>query len=225
MPNLETVRTRLSEIIQQKGYNFRELSLKIGRKDSYIQQYVKYGLPRRLNEIDRKKICQILNINEDDLIDDELRKTTTTFNANAGIPCSDMALRDYINIDVISYKASNKYQGDIIGKMWLNYTEFGTWYQSNPFNLKIIRQESDSMEPTISANNLVLYDSSIKQYQGDGVYVVRVGAVVQIKRIQMQSGSYFTLKSDNPIYEDISYHIRDMEIMGKVTYCLKGNSI
>ena len=73
MSDLEVVRKRVGEIIKNKGYTYRDISLKIGRKDSYIQQYVKYGLPRRLNELDRKKLCQILNMNEDDLIDDELK--------------------------------------------------------------------------------------------------------------------------------------------------------
>ena len=96
MSDFETIRIKLADIIHKKGYNFRELSLKIGRKDSYIQQYIKYGLPRRLNEIDRKKICHILNINEEDLIDDELKITQTNFNANAAnsphrSPCAAFA--------------------------------------------------------------------------------------------------------------------------------------
>lgn len=225
MSDFETIRIKLADIIHKKGYNFRELSLKIGRKDSYIQQYIKYGLPRRLNEIDRKKICHILNINEEDLIDDELKITQTNFNANVGVSYSELAGRDYVDIDILSYKASNKYQGEIIGKMWLNFTEFGNWYYTNPFNLKIIRQESDSMEPKISIGNLVLFDASIKKYIGEGVYVIRVGSIVQIKRIQMESGHWFTLKSDNELYQDINCHINDLEIMGRATYCLGGERL
>ena len=42
MANLETIRKRLAKLITEKGHTYREVSLKIGRKDSYIQQYIKY---------------------------------------------------------------------------------------------------------------------------------------------------------------------------------------
>ena len=225
MSDLEVVRKRVGEIIKNKGYTYRDISLKIGRKDSYIQQYVKYGLPRRLNELDRKKLCQILNMNEDDLIDDELKSTTDSYTGNIGLGSAEVAARDYIDVDILSYKASNKYQGEIIGKMWLNYTEFGNWCYTNPYNLKIIRQDSDSMEPSITSGNLVIYDSSIRDYIGDGIYIVRIGAIVQVKRIQMESGLLFTIKSDNDLYEDINYHREDIEIMGRATYNLGGEKL
>jgi len=225
MSDLEVVRKRVGEIIKNKGYTYRDISLKIGRKDSYIQQYVKYGLPRRLNELDRKKLCQILNMNEDDLIDDELKSTTDSYTGNIGLGSAEVAARDYIDVDILSYKASNKYQGEIIGKMWLNYTEFGNWCYTNPYNLKIIRQDSDSMEPSITSGNLVIYDSSIRDYIGDGIYIVRIGAIVQVKRIQMESGLLFTIKSDNDLYEDINYHREDIEIMGRATYNLGGERL
>ena len=72
MADLQTIRKRLEKYILDSNHTFREVSLKIGRKDSYIQQYVKYGFPKRLNEVDRKKVCQLLNISEKELIDDEL---------------------------------------------------------------------------------------------------------------------------------------------------------
>ena len=72
MPSLEDIRTYLKEEIERNGFSFRDISLKIGRKDSYIQQYIKYGFPKRLSEIDRKKIALMLNIDEKELIDEEL---------------------------------------------------------------------------------------------------------------------------------------------------------
>ena len=74
MADLQTIRKRLEKYILDSNHTFREVSLKIGRKDSYIQQYVKYGFPKRLNEVDRKKVCQLLNISEKELIDDERRR-------------------------------------------------------------------------------------------------------------------------------------------------------
>ena len=56
MANLDEIRKIVDDYIGKRGYTYRDISLKIGRKDSYIQQYIKYGFPKRLNEVDRKKI-------------------------------------------------------------------------------------------------------------------------------------------------------------------------
>lgn len=66
MADIEEIRRKIDRLISEKGFNYRDVSLKIGRKDSYIQQYVKYGYPRRLKEIDRMllrwyKTCNFQN--------------------------------------------------------------------------------------------------------------------------------------------------------------------
>jgi hypothetical protein len=75
MPNFEEVRENLKEAIENNGFSCRDVSLRIGRKDSYIQQYIKYGFPKRLSEIDRKKVAELLKIDEELLIDDELMES------------------------------------------------------------------------------------------------------------------------------------------------------
>ena len=47
MADLNGIRKKLEKKILAGGHTFREVSLKIGRKDSYIQQYIKYGFPKR----------------------------------------------------------------------------------------------------------------------------------------------------------------------------------
>lgn len=75
MSNFEEVREKLKEAIENNGFSCRDVSLRIGRKDSYIQQYIKYGFPKRLSEIDRKKVAELLKIDEELLIDDELMES------------------------------------------------------------------------------------------------------------------------------------------------------
>ena len=98
MADLTTIRKILEKHILESGHTFREISLKIGRKDSYIQQYVKYGFPKRLNEVDRKRICQVLDIDERQLMDDELLRHGIPETPVMNLANLDGTQADYISI-------------------------------------------------------------------------------------------------------------------------------
>jgi len=219
MADLITIRKKLEKYILSSGHTFREVSLKIGRKDSYIQQYVKYGFPKRLNEIDRKKICQLLQIEEKELIDDELRQSS---NEEKLLNLDDIAVHstDFICIDILEAHSNQTSEQRIIGRLAINYKDFYGWCNSNPYNLKMIRNNSDSMEPIINSGSLVLYDSSVLEYAGDGLYLIDYDGQIIIKRLQKTSGNTYLLKSENPRYQDIRCQTEEITILGKAINCL-----
>ena len=63
------VRKYLDEAIKDKGFNYRELSLQIGRTDSYLHRFVKYGQPRFLAKEDRERLAVILDVDLEKLTD------------------------------------------------------------------------------------------------------------------------------------------------------------
>lgn len=220
MADLSTIRKRLEKSILAHGHTFREISLKIGRKDSYIQQYIKYGFPKRLNELDRKKICQLLDIDEKELIDDELLKTG--FHDTPILPMNDIKgnLSDFVTIDIFEPKANQPLEQCLIGRMAVNYKEFYGWFNGNPYNIKMIRYNSDSMEPTIASGSLIMYDSSQMAYSGDGLYIIIYDNQITLKRLQKTYGDNYILKSENPRYQDIRCEKDEIEIIGKTINCL-----
>lgn len=224
MADLPAIRKRLEKYIAAKHYSLREVSLKIGRKDSYIHQYIKYGFPKRLNEIDRKNICRLLEIDEKELIDDELLRQ------NAGVPlfendgiCASAA--EFISIDICAPHPEKNLFDNIIGRMVLNFMEFGSWCGGNPFSIKIIRMDGDYMSPTIPQGALVLFDRGRECYAGDGLYVVEKSNVVQIKRLQKTGSGTYILSADNPRYEELSCKEKDLTILGRAVYCLNGTPL
>lgn len=62
----------------------------------------------------------------------------------------------------------------------------------------LVRAVDDSMRPTIAAGQLVLVDQ--RPHSGDGVYLVRFGDVVRIKRLQQMADGSIRLSCDNPAY-------------------------
>ncbi len=225
MADIETIRKRLENYILSRGHTFREVSLKIGRKDSYIQQYVKYGFPKRLNEVDRKKVCRVLNISEKELIDDELVQTASPFDPLFETDDFQGSPEDFVNIDIFAPRPNTDLYQNIIGRMGLNFMEFGSWCAGNPFNLRIIRIDGNYMEPTLTNSSLVIFDSGINEYAGDGVYVLKVGGVVQVKRMQKTDADTCVLRADNPRYHDISCPATEVEILGRAIFSLTGHPL
>lgn len=220
MADLNTIRTRLEKHILSTGHTFREVSLKIGRKDSYIQQYIKYGFPKRLNEVDRKKVCQLLNIEEKELIDDELIKSGIHQAPILNMQDLKGEIEDFIPIDIFEPRSNQSLDQCLIGRMAVNYKSFYGWFNGNPYNIKIIRFNSDSMEPTIASGSLIMYDSSQLAYSGDGLYLIIYDNQIMLKRLQKTSSDGFVVKSENPRYQDIRCENDEIEILGRAINCL-----
>lgn len=220
MANLETIRKRLEQHILEQGRTFRCVSLKIGRKDSYIQQYIKYGFPKRLNEVDRKKICQLLNINEEELIDDELTQNNINPPKLPNMDEECLNTEDFITIDIYEPRPNTNFEKCITGRMALNYKEFPSICGTTPHNLRMLRINTDNMSPTLATNSLITYDTGISEYTGDGIYVIEQDNFVQIKRIQRANNKLYIIKNDNPHYQDVECPASMLKIIGKAITCL-----
>ena len=84
MENTEEIRKKISRLILERGLNYAQVSLAIGKNIAYIQQYIKNGSPRRLGEVERHKLAQILHVDEQELTDLSLNVATysaTTVNS------------------------------------------------------------------------------------------------------------------------------------------------
>lgn len=75
MENTEEIRRKIARLIVERGLNFAQVSLAIGKNIAYIQQFIKNGSPRRLGEVDRHKLAQILRVDEQELTDLPLKST------------------------------------------------------------------------------------------------------------------------------------------------------
>ena len=100
--------------------------------------------------------------------------------------------------------------------------------KSNPDNLFILSAESDSMEPTIQHDALLIVDKGIDRIITEGIYILRRGDTILIKRIRKLSEDTIELISDNPAYgkEIIKLNKQpEITILGKVIYIWSGRKI
>ena len=225
MADLNGIRKKLEKKILAGGHTFREVSLKIGRKDSYIQQYIKYGFPKRLNEVDRKKVCQLLELDEAELIDDELLKSGVKDVNLIKLTEKNVNPTDFLRIDIYDMKSSERPEENVIGQLAINYKEFFGWCNGNPENLKIMRLSGDNMEPTILSGSLIMYDTSVLEYSGDGIYIIRYDDRITLKRVQRTSNEQYILKSENPRYQDVRCSLEELNILVRVINVLTSRSL
>jgi len=46
-------------------FKYEEVSLGIGRNETYLHQFIAKGTPKRLHENDRQKLAKLLGVSED----------------------------------------------------------------------------------------------------------------------------------------------------------------
>lgn len=229
MADIEEIRRKVDKLIAEKGLNYRDASLKIGRKDSYLQQYVKYGYPRRLKEIDRMRLAKLLDVDDTEIMDDEVIASKTIGSANATlnaisdiikVSCSSEG--DVIAIDVLASQIdeTTDFYNNVIGRHLLNRNVLEDFGTSDVKNVKIVKILNDVMKPTINSGDSVWFDCSYEHPESDGLYLLRSGRELCVKRIQTSPiDGVVEIASDNGQYK--SYQATDrlsVNVLGKVLF-------
>jgi len=84
-------------------------------------------------------------------------------------------------------------------------------------DLVAIRVAGDSMDGTLTDGDTVLIDRSRKK--PDGVFAIRIGDALRIKRLQKMTDGSLRVSSDNPMYQPEVIHPENMEQVEIVGQC------
>lgn len=68
-----------------------------------------------------------------------------------------------------------------------------------PGRIALITGRGPSMRPRIDHGDVVMVDTSVKAFDGDGVYVINAGGETQVKMLQMRADGLYVV-SANPDY-------------------------
>jgi phage repressor protein C with HTH and peptisase S24 domain len=64
---MDVVRKLILDRLQELDLGMAEVSIRLGRNETYLQQFLKRGSPRELHERDRIRLAEILSVSEDQL--------------------------------------------------------------------------------------------------------------------------------------------------------------
>lgn len=94
---------------------------------------------------------------------------------------------------------------------------------AKPESLRIVNVLGNTMAPTLQDGDCVIIDTSITEFNSDGVYVFRFGDNLLIRRAQLQINGSLLLISDNTAFPPMQIRGKEkdsLEIAGKcLTIC------
>lgn len=215
----EGPRARLLELSQERGVSLSSLSEMLGRNPSYLQQFIRKGSPRKLEESDRATLAQFFGVSEGKLTDLAAVKDKSYAPAKR-------ALSDYIDVPRLAIGASAGPGALLNGEDPFDAFKFSRrWLEEQGLEgaeLSAIQVEGDSMEPLLNDGDEILVDRSQRPFR-DGVHVVRLGDTLMVKRVASAGGGRFALLSQNLAYPPVNVEAEELEIIGRVVW--KGGRI
>ncbi len=205
-------RKALDAIIQERGEDYVSLSKMLGRNTAYIQQYIKRGSPRKLDEDDRAKLAAYLKVPES-LLGAPQRDTGTNANDN-------LVYVRRRNVEAAAGHgalADMEYERDSLSfnRQWLR--RLG----ADPNRLSIIDVTGDSMAPVLANGDAILVNEADHfEAKREGIYVLRRGDELIVKRVRKsEQPDHLLVTSDNPASPspgDLS--LADVTIIGRVIW-------
>ncbi|WP_121116715.1 S24 family peptidase [Croceibacterium ferulae] len=216
-------RETLADLAREKGTSLAALSRMLGRNATYLQQYISKGSPRKLEEEDRRRLAQFFNVDESRLGAPEYKsydppEVSGIGSLGATLP---MDSAQWVELDRMAIEAS---AGP--GSVGAQETSFDTmmfsrrWLREqglDPTKLSAIRVSGDSMDPLLKDGDEILVDRTPRPFR-EGIHVLRLGEVLNVKRLQVGKPGRVLLISANPAYEPIEVAQDEVDIIGRVVW-------
>jgi hypothetical protein len=215
-------RAMLERLVIERGEDYAGLSRLIGRNASYVQQFIKRGVPRRLAEADRHALARYFDIPESDLGGPVQALPPATGVAPA-TPVRDAL----IAIPRLAIAASAG-PGEAIG---LEFAEATYAFDRRTLRaltggrterLSVIGVRGDSMSPTFHDGDDILVDGTPEGCRlRDGVYVLRIAGDLVVKRVAITPDG-FEILSDNRDYPRWpACRPEDVNVIGRVVWAAR----
>ena len=205
-------RQLLLELAAQRDTSLAQLSALIGRNSSYLQQFVRKGSPRKLEETDRRTLARFFGIDESRLGAPE---------ENSSVSAGKAARGDWVDVPRLALGASAGPGSLASEEQAIGTFRFSSrWLRAqglDPAMLSAIAVTGDSMEPSLRDGDEILVDRSPRTLR-DGIHVVRVDEAVLVKRLDTGRPGAIALLSDNPAYRPLELAPGEIEVIGRVVW-------
>jgi len=219
----DPARTRLVRLAEERGVSLSALSKLIGRNTTYLQQFIKKGSPRKLEENDRRVLAQFFGVDESELgapEAEDISHATPKSPRKSWIAIPRLALGASAGPGALAEEdAPVGHLGFSEG--WLR--EMGL----TPNALTALSVAGDSMDPTLSDGDEILVARADTQFGGrlrDGIHVIRRDGTLMVKRLLFEREGQVSVISDNKAYpSDANVSLEEVEVLGRVVW--KGGRI
>lgn len=218
----EGPRLRLYELAKSRGSSLASLSEMLGRNTSYLQQFLRKGSPRKLEENDRKMLARYFGVDESVLRGEDGESKDNSYTVN---PIGN-ARGKWVDVPRLEIGASAGPGAVPQGEVAFDAFRFSRrWLAEQGLDgakLSAIKVEGDSMEPLLRDGDEILVDRTARAFR-DGVHVVRLGETLMVKRVARAGSGRLALLSQNLAYPPVEVTAEELEVIGRVVW--KGGRI
>lgn len=233
MSDMDTddVRQRLEALIAARGLSFAGVSQLLGKNAAYIQQFIRRGTPKKLDENDRRLLAQFFGVSEQQLgaPDDALpvarrgkmpgRSNTKRPGGTRGLPSR---MRLIPRLAVGASAGAGALPDDEAPLAEIAFDE--AWLRrlgAGSDAVTMIKVEGDSMAPTLNDGDdiLVAMHAGAGAHRRDGIHVLRMDDALIVKRLAFRPDGRLSITSDNALYPSYPDVAPDsVHIVGRVIW-------
>lgn len=216
-------RARLVALAAARGVSLAALSALIGRNTTYLQQFVRKGSPRKLEENDRRTLAQFFGVAETELGASNRESVVVIEKSGAstvpvGLRAPTAQWADIPRLPLGASAGPGAHAAEEIPSGRLRFSN--RWLKGQglePAMLSVIEVEGDSMEPTLRDGDEILVDRTPRPLRA-GIHVIRLDDVLLVKRLETGPGGTLRIISDNAAYPRIERLAQDVELIGRVVW-------
>jgi Peptidase S24-like len=193
-------RDTLERLMNDRGDSSVALSRLLGRNAAYVQQFIKRGVPRKLDEEDRRTLARYYGVAEATLGGPvDVIPATVARKRNGLISIPQLAIGASAGPGALTD----------IEQVVARFGFDAAWLRrltSTPDLVSAINVEGDSMTPTLADGDDILVDrGDAGDRLRDGIYVIRIDDALNVKRLavnptQSKDVRSITVRSDNAAY-------------------------
>lgn len=207
----EDCRRFLDELIRGRGEDYASLSRLIGRNPAYVQQYIRRGVPKRLQEQDRRLLARYFGVSEarlggpgeETVSRVRISMMEARLAAGTGTPAGPGRPQTVLELDLQTLR----------GLTGIRSTE-------RLFFLSVV---GDAMAPTLVDQDLILAErldgSSVAR---GGIYVFWVDSSLRVARLRMNRGSRLQLTFDNDDFrQSEADELSAWRVIGRVVWACR----
>lgn len=205
----QDVRQTLERLIAARGVSLAGVSQLLGKNPAYIQQFIKRGTPKRLDERDRRILAQFFGVSEQALgaPDEALvpgQGRAMRGPVRSGAPRSlPQRIRLIPRLAVGASAGPGALADDEAPVAEIAFDE--AWLRrlgAGSDAVTMIRVEGDSMAPTLSDGDdiLVAMHGGTGTPRRDGIHVLRMDDALIVKRLAFRPDGRLSVTSDNALY-------------------------
>ena len=207
---MANARERLLELTQERGSSLAGLSEMLGRNPSYLQQFIRKGSPRKLEENDRRTLAEFFGVPESELGSGEEKSFSTAPSRSDWIAVQRVPLGASAGPGAVAAD-ERPFDSMRFSRRWLR--DHGL----EGAQLAALRVEGDSMEPLLRDGDEILVDRRPVPLR-DGIHVVRRGDTLSVKRLALAGEGRVALLSQNIAYPPVEVGLDEIEVIGRVVW-------